>query len=98
MDQPRTDADLMAEAHRRASRDAPPPQWRPLYGGLAGAAVFAIPMVFVIEQVSPYALMLNAIVGFALPYFYLQRLQNAYQRAFDREFTALKGMSDPQRL
>jgi hypothetical protein len=93
MNQPRATSDLMNEAHRRALRRAPPPGWHPLTGGLAGAAAFAGPMIlFGVwgAGVSLYALMLNAIVGFALPFFWLKRRKDAYDRAWTLEFEALK--------
>ena len=98
MDQPaRPTPDLISEAHKRALRYAPPPQWRPVYGGLAGAAAFCVPMLFFATsvEVSVYALIMNAVVGFALPFVYLKRKQDAYDRAWERELTALKGRSEP---
>ena len=90
-------SDLMAEAHRRAARDAPPPAWHPVTGGLAWAAVFAVPMIIfasVSVGVSLYALILNAAVGFAIGFFPLKRKQDAYGRAWKRELAALGGESD----
>ena len=96
MDQPRSMADLMREAHRRASRHAPPPTWRPLTGGLVGAAVFAVPMILIVNELSLYALILNAVVGFAVWFYFLKRRQDAYHRAFENELAALKSINDPQ--
>ncbi len=71
----------------------------PVYGGLAGAAALCVPMLFHATSVgvSVYALILNAVIGFALPFYYLTRKQNAYDRACERELTALNGMSGPAR-
>lgn len=91
-------SDLMNEAHRRASRHAPPPDWRPLHGGLAMAAAFAVPMIVIASAtvgVSLYALILNAIVGFAIGFFPLKRKKDAYDRAFNRELEALRGGDAP---
>ena len=98
MDQPRALSDLMNEAHRRAARHAPPPDWHPLHGGLAMAGAFAVPMGLFASmnaEVSLPALILNAIVGFAVGFFALKRKQNAYDRAFNRELEALRGGDAP---
>ena len=95
MDQPRTTSDLAGEAHRRATRSAPPPKTHPLTGGLVGAAAFCVPMFF-FESINTSLLNLglNAAVGFALGFFYLKRRQHAYDRACERELEALKGTSN----
>lgn len=97
MDQPRTTSDLMNEAHRRASRQSPPPEWHPVTAGLAWAAVFVVPMILfasVSVGVSLYALILNAAVGFGIGLFWAKRRRDAYYRAWNRELTALRGTSE----
>ncbi len=89
-----TTSDMVSQAHRRASRDAPPPAWRPVNGGLAMAAVFTVPMIIFAGAnvgVSLYALILNAAVGFALGFFPLKRRKDAYDRAWKRELEVLRG-------
>src|SRR4051812_42237650 len=91
----RTTSEMAGEAHRLASRYAPLPDWRPLTGGIAGGAVFGVPMVIFADVdvgISLYALVLNVAVGFALPYFLLKRRKDAYDRAFERELDALKAL------
>jgi hypothetical protein len=91
----RTTSEMMNEAHRRASRYAPLPGWRPVTGGLAGAAVFGVPMIIFADVnigISLYALILNVAVGFALPFFYLKRQKDAYYHAWDLELEALRAL------
>lgn len=93
MERPRPLSDLLSEAHRRATREAPLPDWHPVTGGIAGAAVFVVPMIIAASAsvgVSLWALLLNAAVGFALPFFWLKRRRDAYDRAFERELEAIK--------
>jgi len=80
------------EAFVRASRSAPPPDWQPMYGGLAGMAVFCIPYVL-FNGIAPVPLALTAVVGFLLPFFFLKRRQNEHERELARERTAL-GLRD----
>jgi hypothetical protein len=93
MDQSRVTSEMMSEAYKRASRYAPLPEWRPVTGGIAGAAVFCVPMIIfasAADGVSLPALVLNAAVGFALPFFYLKRQKDAHDRAWNNELEALK--------
>jgi|GEM_PF-4377864 len=99
MSEIRTASDMMSEAHKRATRYAPLPGWHPVTGGIAGAAVFCVPMIIFGNEnigISLYALMMNAAVGFALPFFYLKRRKDAYYRAWDSELEAIRarGKSD----
>ena len=76
-------SDVMSEAHKRASRYAPLPKWRPVTGGIAGAAVFCVPMIIFANEAigfSLYALIMNAAVGFALPFFYLSAVRRLLSR------------------
>jgi hypothetical protein len=99
----RITSEMMHKAHRRVSRDAPPPTWRPVNGGLAMAAAFTVPMIIFASPdvgVSLYALVLSAAIGFALGFLPLKRQKDAYDRARNRELEALRGTSDartPQR-
>jgi hypothetical protein len=96
MDQPRVTSDMMNEAHRRALRHAPLPEWHPVAGGLAGAAVAAVPMLFIADEIRLYAVTLNAVVGFAYGFFLVKGRRDAYYRAWNRELEALSGASDAQ--
>ena len=90
-------SDMMKEAHARASRYAPPPEWSPVTGGLAGAAAFCVPMIIFATTsvgVSVYALILNAVIGFALPFFWIKSRKDAYHRAWSRELEAIRGRQE----
>ena len=97
MDQPRTTSDMMNQAHRRALRHAPLPEWHPVTAGITMAAVYVVPMILFAHVdigVSLYALILNAAVGFAFGFFWMKSRRDAYYRAWNRELEALKGTSD----
>lgn len=104
MDQLRPTSDMMNEAHRRASRHAPLPEWHPVTGGIAWACILVVPMIIfasVSVGVSLYALILNAVIGFAWGFFWVKSRRDAHYRAWKRELEALGGTSDastPQRL
>lgn len=85
----------MNEAHRRALRHAPLPEWHPAAGGIAGAAVAAVPMIFVADEIRLYAVILNAAVGFAYGFFWVKTRRDAYYRAWNRELEALRGGPEP---
>ena len=46
---------------------------------------------------SPFAWVLTAAIGFALPFFYLKSRKDAYYRARNRELKYLRGKSDAPR-
>ncbi len=61
------------------------------------AAAFTIPMIVFANvgiDVSLYALILTAAVGFAIGFFPLKRQQDSYDRAWNRELAGLRGTSD----
>src|ERR1044072_854618 len=95
MDQPRATSDMMNEAHRRALRHAPLPEWHPVAGGVAGAAVAAVPMLFISDEIRLYAVILHAFVGFACGFFLVKTRRDTYYRAWNRELEALSGTSEP---
>ena len=97
MEQPRPTSDMMNQAHRRASRHAPLPEWHPVTGGIAGASVPVVPMIIFADGnvgVSLYALILSAAVGFAFGFFWVKSRKDAYDRAWNRELEALSGTSE----
>ena len=94
MDQPRPTSDMMHEAHRRALRHAPLPRLHPVAGGIAAAAVAAVPMIFVADEIRLYAVIVNAAVGFAYGFFLVKGRRDAYYRAWNRELEALSGTGD----
>ena len=88
-------------AHRRVSRDAPPPTWRPVNGGLAMAVAFTVPMIIFASSdvgVSLYALVLSAAIGFAMAFFPLKRQKDAYDRAWDRELKYLRETIEREKI
>jgi hypothetical protein len=100
MGQPRTTSEMMIEAHRRASRYAPLPEWRPVNGGLVGAAAAGVPMIIFTNPnvgFSPFAVVLTAAIGFAAPFFYLKRRKDAHYRAWNRELKYLREKIDAPR-
>ena len=94
MDQRRTTPDMMNEAHRRALRHAQLPQWHPVAGGIAAAAVAAVPMLVIPDEIRLYAVIFNAVVGFAYGFFLVKGRRDAYYRAWNRELEALSGTGD----
>ena len=95
MDQRPVTSDMMHEAHKRALRHAPLPEWHPVVGGIGGAAVAAVPMLFIADEIRLYAVFLNAVVGFAYGFFLVKGRRDAYTRAWNRELEALKGTREP---
>ena len=87
---------MSIEAHRRAERYAPHPQWDPVHAGIAGGGTFGLAIAIfagasgIDPSGFPLGLALTVAVGFLVPFGYLKHRQVTHLRAWAQELRTLE--------
>ena len=96
--------DLHEIARERANKYAPRPDKPPMFYGMIGAFTFAAGVtVFDIflgldlnKNDNYFPALITVVIGFLVPFLYLQHLERKYLKAFNKEFEELQRQQKAQ--